>query len=179
MWLRVGDVIAANDDVEDVIERGDAKATHGPVAQLARDDAEPHPRLFHATYLGDDSVVRFYERIVVREVVPAVRLHHLLDLFLILGDLPELGPQRCAEALDPHVVGGQRLVGAVQRHGVAIGAEDQLDGIDDRAIEVKEKRGERHPLKVMWWPMPRLALRPPRPPHTRPVASACATPAGR
>src|SRR5438034_4595983 len=47
----------------------------------------------------------------------------------------ELRPQRRAEAFDPHVVGGRRLVATVMRHRVAVGAQNQLDGVDDRSEE--------------------------------------------
>jgi len=81
---------------------------------------------------------------VVREVVGAVGLHHRLDLFFILGDLPELRPQRRAQALDPHVIGRHRLMAAVQRDRVTVRAQDQLNGIDDRAIEIEEEGREGH-----------------------------------
>ena len=32
----------------------------------------------------------------------------------------------------------------MQRHRVAVGAQDQLDGVDDRAVEVEEERREGH-----------------------------------
>ena len=82
------------------------------------------------------------------EVVGPVRLDHPLDLFLILRDLSELRPQRRAEAFDPHVVGRHRLVAAMELHRVAVGPKNQLDGIDDRAIEVEEERRERHLVKL-------------------------------
>ena len=79
---------------------------------------------------------------MMREIVRAVCLHHPLDFFLVVGDLSELRPQRRAEAFDPQVVGWLRLVAPMQLHRVTVGAQDQLDGVDDRAIEVEQEGGE-------------------------------------
>src|SRR5438067_12355757 len=76
------------------------------------------------------------------EVVGAVRGHHRLDLSGIVGPVPELHPQRRAETLHPHLV--RRLEPAVRAHGVAIRAEDQLDRVDQRAVQVEQECGERH-----------------------------------
>ena len=52
---------------------------------------------------------------------------------LVTGSLGTLGR--------PLVRGLKATVGA---HGVAVGAEDQLDRIDERAVEVEQEGGERH-----------------------------------
>ncbi len=137
-------VVAADDEIERLFESGDTETAHRAVAQLARDDAEALPVLLQAPYFVDDPFVRLYQGVVVREVVGAVGLHHRLDLFFVIGDLPELRPEWCAQALDPHVVGRRRLVAAVLRHRVAVGAQDQVDGVDDRAIEVEQEGREGH-----------------------------------
>ena len=144
MWLEVLDVVTADDDVEHLVKPGDPDAAHRAIAQLAGHHAESLAGSLEPPDLVDDAVVRFHERVVVREVVGAVGLHHRLDLFLVLGDLPELRPKRRAEALDPQVVGRHRLAATVLRHRVAVGAQDQVDRVDDGAVEVEEESGEGH-----------------------------------
>src|SRR5690349_14547885 len=85
---------------------------------------------------------------MMREIVGAICLDHPLDLFLVRRDLAELRPERRTESLDPHVVGGHRFICAVQLHRVSVGAEDQLDRIDDRAVEVEEESAESHAMNL-------------------------------
>src|SRR5438309_11642409 len=76
----------------------------------------------------DDALVRPHQRVVMLEVVGAIRGYHRLDLGGIVGPVPELHPQRRAEALHPYFI--RRLEPAMRAHGVAIRAEDQLDRVD-------------------------------------------------
>src|SRR5439155_1530127 len=51
-------------------------------------------------------------------------------------------PQRRAESLHPYFI--RRLEPAMRAHGVAIRAEDQLDRVDQRAVQVEQESGKRH-----------------------------------
>jgi len=56
----------------------------------------------------------------------------------------ELDREGGAEAFHPDVVGGEGGVGAVDLHGVAVRPEDQVDRIDEGAVEIEEESGEGH-----------------------------------
>ena len=138
----MGDLVRAHDHLEGVLEPRDAEPAEGAAPHLARDEAEGLPPVPERQHCLDHAGIGTHQLVVVREIVGAVRRHHGLDLGGVLGEVAELHPQRRAQPLHPDVV--RRLMPAVQAHGVAVRAEDQLDGVDERAVEVEEKGGERH-----------------------------------
>ncbi len=86
MRFGVGHVVAPDDDVEGVVEAGDAEAAHRAVAQLARDDAEQFAGVFQSANLVHDAFIGFHERVVVGA---AARRH---------GDAPSCGGRSAGSA---------------------------------------------------------------------------------
>src|SRR2546422_6566097 len=80
------------------------------------------------------------------EVVSAVGGDHRLDLCRIVGPVPELDRQRRAEALHPDLV--RRLEPAVRAHRVAVRAQDQLDRVDEGAVQVEQEGGDRKSTRL-------------------------------
>ncbi len=146
MRFGVRNVVRAHDGVELIFDVCDLQAPQRAVPELTRHQAEPLARLFQGAHLGGDAVVGADHGVMVREVVGAVGLDHGADLGGIGGPVAELYPQRRAEARHPDVVG--RLDAAVGFEGVAIRLEDQLDGVDQRSVEVEQERGERHTVNL-------------------------------
>ncbi len=138
VWLGMGDFVRADDHLEGVLEPGNAQPAKRAAPHLARDEAQgllPSPQRPHCF---DYAVIGTHQLVVVREVVGAVRRHHGLDLGGVFGEVAELHPQRGAQPFHPDVI--RRLMPAVQPHRVAVRAQDQLDGVDERAVEVEEER---------------------------------------
>ena len=142
MRLGMGDFVRADDHLEGVLEPGDAEPAHGAAPHLTGHEPERLALVPQRQHRLDHAGIGAHQLVVVGEVVRAVSRYHGLDLGGVLGEVAELHPQRGAEPLHPDVVG--RLVPAVQAHRVAVGAEDQLDGVDERAVEVEKESGERH-----------------------------------
>ena len=132
------DFVRADDHLEGVFEPSDAEPADRAAPHLARDETQRLPLSPQRPHRLDHAGIGTYQRVVVSEVVVAVCRHHGLDLDRVLGELAELHPQRGAQPLHPDLV--RRLVPAVYAHGVAIRAQDQLDGVDERAVEVEEER---------------------------------------
>src|SRR5439155_896629 len=130
--LGVRHLVRAHDHCERVLETRELQPAERPAAHLARDEAERLPLMPQRSHCGDDAVIGPNQRVVMLEVVSAVGGDHRFDLRGIVGPIPELHPQRRAEAFHPHLV--RRLEPTVRAHGVAIRAEDQLDRVDQRAI---------------------------------------------
>ena len=138
--LGVRNVVGADDHLEAVFEPGDLEPAKGALPYLARHEPQRLSVLPEIPHRGDDALVRPHQLVVVLEVVGAVRGHHGLDLGGILGPVVELHPERRPEALHPHLV--RRLEPAMGAHGVPVRSQDQLDRVDECAVEVEEKRGE-------------------------------------
>ena len=134
------DLVGADDHLEAVSEPGDLEAAQGPIPRLARYKAQRLPLRPEIPHRRDDPLVRPHQLVVVREVVGAVRRHHGLHLGGIIGPVAELHPERRPEALHPQLV--RRLEPAMDAHGVPVGSQDQLDRVDERAVEVEKKGGE-------------------------------------
>jgi hypothetical protein len=82
-------------------------------------------------------------RVVVLEVVAPVGRDHRLDLARVGGQLRELPAQRAAEAGEPGLGLGFRP--PVQAQRVRVAAPDQLDRVDQRAVEVEQEGVQRAP----------------------------------
>ena len=111
---------------------------HGAAAHFAGHESEGLAAVSQRSYRLDNTVIGTHQFVVVGEVVGPIRRHHGLDLGGVLGELPELYPQRSTQPLHPDVV--RRLLAAVLAHGVTVGAKDQLDGVDQGAVEVEQER---------------------------------------
>jgi hypothetical protein len=112
------------------------ETAQGSGARFARDDSEAlacgsqrFERLAHAGEGG-------HELVVVRVVVGAVRRHHRSHVGGVPRELRELHVERAADAAAPERV--VVPVEAVLEEHVAERAADQLDRIDERAVEVEQ-----------------------------------------
>src|SRR2546422_8207536 len=98
------DFVRADDHLERILEPGDAEPAYGAAPHLAGDEAESLATIPQRPHRLHNAVIRTHQLIVVGEVVGAVRRHHGLDLGGVVGELPELYPQRSAQPLHPDVV---------------------------------------------------------------------------
>jgi len=77
--------------------------------------------------------------VVVPRVVFAVGLHHGLDLGRIVGEGVEHLVERDSEPLQEDAVRGNRA--PVGHQGMAVGEDDQVDGVDERAVKIEQEGG--------------------------------------
>ena len=135
-------VVRANDHIEGVLERRTYQPPDRSAPQLARHEPERAAPLFQGPHRLDHAVVRTHHLVVVRQVVGPVGGHHRFDLGRVFAETAELHPQRCAQPFHPDVVRG--LLPAVRAQRVAVRPEDELDRVDERAVQVEQESGERH-----------------------------------
>ena len=77
---------------------------------------------------------------MIRELVFAVTGEQTLRLGLVVRrELAQHRLERAADGCTPFVVSGRVAAKADER--VARGTEDEFDGIDERAVEIKKKGG--------------------------------------
>src|SRR5262249_38318263 len=106
---------------------------------LARDDAQVvavGAELFDGV---DDAVVRADEAVVIRNLVLAIRRDQGLALRVVPGVTTEHRAERNANARGPLRI-RRRGAGELVAGGSG-GSEDELDGVDQRAIQIEEDGG--------------------------------------
>ena len=86
---------------------------------------------------GDDAVVRVEQPVVVGELILAVAREEPFGLRLIRGVFAKHDLQWPANARSPLFVG--RCVPVEAHERVSSRIQDQLDGVDERAVEVEEE----------------------------------------
>ncbi len=91
---------------------------------------------------GDHAVVRAHEPVVMLELKLAIASDEPVDLGLVADELAEGVDERPPDQRAPFVVG--RRASFVALEGVAHRAQDQLDRVDQRAVEVEQQGGGRH-----------------------------------
>jgi hypothetical protein len=121
--------------VKELHQAGRDETSLGARAELAGDDPEPRPPARERRDYVDHFGVGLHAIFVVREMVLAIGRDHGLDEVRILGDRRELLPKGRSQSLAPHRVRRRDREVALGR--VAIGAEDEIDGVDERAVEIE------------------------------------------
>ena len=74
--------------------------------------------------------------VVMKVMVFAVSDHHLLDEVCIRSDRAELLAQGRAQPVKPNLVG--RQLAHVRSGGVTVAAKNELDRVEQRAVEIEE-----------------------------------------
>ena len=135
--------VAADDGRDEAVQPDVQEGLFSQPVGLARHQGHPVARVGEPFHRLDDPLVRPDQPVVVLQLIGAEPLEELVGLRVIPGVFAEDGQQRPPDVRAPLLVRGHPAAEADE--GVARRAEDELEGIDEGAVEVEEDGGEHVP----------------------------------
>ena len=131
-------VIGADQHLDVRGEPGQVETPERALAVLAGDERRAVPVAAHRLQHGGDAIVGRDHRVVVRQVVVAIRGDQFLQDSAAVVPLGELHAERGADAAQPILIASRG--DAVHPEGMVIAVQDQLHRVDERPVEI-EKQG--------------------------------------